>query len=361
MEELAPSAFALEGDPTGLQWGDPDQEVKGILLALDFNKDVLQEALDSGCNMVISHHPYLFRPLSSLDLRRQETNLLYRALQHGIILLSAHTNLDVAPLGVNYVLADLLQLEERELLRVTGREKLLKLVVYVPVGHEDKVRDALGKAGAGWVGNYSHCTFQTRGTGTFLPGEGAEPFLGEKGDLNKVDEYRLETILPARLKNKVLKSMLKVHPYEEVAYDLYQLQNEGKPYGLGWVGTLPRKMTLSELAQIVKSRLAARQLRVLGEGERKVERVAVVGGSGGEFITDALRCRAEVLITGDIKYHDAQLAERRGLFLIDAGHDYTERPAMSFWARLLDKELRQRGYSVGVKSADAPAWSWSIF
>ena len=360
LEELAPNSYAMEGDPVGLQWGNPELEVKGIIFALDFNKDVLQEAVAMEANFVITHHPYLFQPLTCLDLRRTEGNLLYRALQSQISLVSAHTNLDIAPLGVNHVLANLFALQKRSLLRETGKEKLLKLVVFVPEGHEDDVRDALSRAGAGWIGNYSHCTFQAKGTGTFLPREGTTPYLGDKGELNKVDELRLETILPARLEKQVLKSLFEAHPYEEVAYDIYPLQREADPFGLGMVGTLPGPVTLQEMALQVKSKLASSTLKVLGDLRGKVEKVAVLGGSGGNFIADALRNNVDVLITGDVSYHDAQQAERQGLSLIDAGHEATERPVVDFWAGLLEEKLRQKGFSSRVQASKSSAQNWQV-
>ncbi|NMB35358.1 MAG: Nif3-like dinuclear metal center hexameric protein [Firmicutes bacterium] len=348
VEEIAPLSWALPGDASGLQWGDLSRREPGILLALDFSLEVLAEATAKGISFIITHHPFLYRPLSCLDLRHKRDALIAQALKEDITLYAAHTNLDVAPRGVNQALGELFGLDEMQLLYQTGHEGLEKLVVFVPAGYEDEVRQALAEAGAGWIGNYSHCTFQHLGTGTFLPREGSSPFIGAENSLEKVREYRLETILYRRDRRQVIEALLAVHPYEEVAYDLYPLVNEKLGRGLGRIGRLTEKITLRELAARCDVLLQPDFINVIGDLEMCVEKVAVLGGSGAEYIPYALQCGAQVYISGDIKYHEAQEAAREGLALIDAGHAATERPVLPVLARFLEEKIDQAGLKTRV-------------
>ncbi|MEW5920714.1 MAG: Nif3-like dinuclear metal center hexameric protein [Bacillota bacterium] len=348
IEEFAAPAWTLPGDTCGLQWGDPNCSVKSVLLALDFNEAVLEEALTVGANFVFTHHPFFYNPLLKLDLRERRTALLARALKEGVVLYSAHTNLDVAPYGVSHALGKLLGLEHMTVLHPTDQEKLEKLVVFIPEGFEDKVRNALTAAGAGWIGNYSHCTFQLMGTGTFLPREGSSPFIGTPGVVEKVREYRLETILPVAKRDNVLEAMRYAHPYEEVAYDLYPLSLEGEKRGLGRVGELPEPDTLQALASRCREMLRPCSIKMLGEAGRKVQRVAVLGGSGAAYLPAAVQSGAQVFISGDLRYHDAQQACDAGLALLDAGHAATERPVIPVVAAFLREKLKQNGYETDV-------------
>ncbi len=359
-EEMAPLRYALPGDATGLQWGDLRREVGKVLLALDFSPEVLEEALELEASFVFAHHPYLYNPLENLDLSQPRQALVARAIKEDLVLYAAHSNLDTAPRGVNQVLGELYALQEMDLLAVTGSEDLEKLVVFVPAGYEDLVRQAVSRAGAGWIGNYSHCTYQVQGTGTFLPLEGTQPFLGREGALEKVNEYRLETILPRRLRTWVLQALFAAHPYEEVAYDLYPLENTGRAWGLGRVGRLERPMTLGQLVQATRERLeVGSELRYLGDPGCLVERVALLGGSGGSYIDAAVEKGAHVLITGDIKYHDAQRANEVGLALIDAGHEATEKPVLPAVARQLSPWLQRGGYATGVVCSGQKNIPWN--
>lgn len=347
-EELAPLKWALSGDNCGLQWGNPDLPVQSVLLALDFTEPVLEQALAQGVDFIFTHHPYLYKPLTGLDLRGRRAALLARALKEGVTLYSAHTNLDVAPRGVSHALGELLGLEKMEILHNTGQEQLEKLVVFVPHGYEDKVRHALAEAGAGWIGNYSHCTFQLSGTGTFLPQEGSNPFIGTQGLVEKVEEYRLETIMPVVVRDQVLRAMIDAHPYEEVAYDLYPLTLQGEARGLGRVGELPEPVTLQQLALQCREVLQPSSLRMFGHSEMAVQRVAVLGGSGASYLGDAAQAGAQVFICGDICYHDEQQAWDLGLALLDAGHAATERPVLPVVAAFLKEKLQHRGLKADV-------------
>ena len=361
LEEFAPLRWALPGDASGLQWGDLSRKEPALLLALDFSEEVLAEALAREISFIITHHPFLYRPLHRLDFRNRRDALLLRALKEDLTLYSAHTNLDVAPRGVSQALGELLALKQMQPLYPTGREELEKLVVFVPEGYEDKVRHALAEAGAGWIGNYSHCTFQLLGTGTFLPREGSSPFIGARGSLEKVREYRLETILYRHIRREVLEALFAAHPYEEVAYDLYPLANEGPDRGLGRKGRLAEKITLRELAARCDNLLQPDFLNVAGDLEMLVEKVAVLGGSGAEYIPAALQCGAQVFISGDIKYHAAQEATLAELALIDAGHAATERPVLPVLARFLKEKINQAGLKTEVVIFREPKALWQSF
>jgi len=324
IEQMAPRYLAEEWDNVGLQVGNPAQEVAKLLICLDVNHEVAREAIAAGVNMIISHHPLIFRPMKSLRQDNPQGELIYTLIQNNISVYAAHTNLDSAAAGVNQVLARALGLEDVEVLDPGEAETYCKIVVFVPAGHEDDVRDAMAKAGAGWIGNYSHCTFQLHGTGTFKPLAGANPYIGSVGDLEKVEEIRLETIVSQRNAGRVIKAMLKVHPYEEVAYDLYPLLNEGPVLGLGRIGRLPAAMPFRVLIEKVKEILGLKNLAVGGDLDRPVEKVAVCGGSGASLLHKAVFKGAQVLVTGDIKYHEGQEMLAQGLNFIDGGHYATE-------------------------------------
>ncbi len=353
MEELAPLSFAESWDNVGLQVGAPDREVRRILVALELTTGVVEEAEQAQVNLVVTHHPAIFKPLKALRFDTAAGQRLERLVRAGIGLYAAHTNLDQAPGGTNDTLAAAAGLKEHEVLMKAGEERYLKLVVFVPKGYEDAVRDAMARAGAGHIGNYSHCTFQTPGTGTFLPLEGTNPFLGEQGKLEYADELRLETILPESIAGRVVRAMMEVHPYEEVAYDLYPLANPGRVRGHGRIGRLQQATTLGVLAGRLKEALGIEHLRVVGDLARKVETVAVSAGAGSMVIPHAARRGAQVLITGDVKYHEAQDALDAGLCLIDVGHYASEQIVVRPLAAYLRRRLEQDGLSVEVLEAQA--------
>lgn len=338
VEQLAPKYIAEEGDNIGLQVGHPAAEVHKILVTLDIDSRVVDEAIREDVDMVVCHHPLIFKPLKNLRFDTPLGRNIAQLIGNSIAVYAAHTNLDSAKDGVNSLLAEKLGLEEVEVLAPSYTEKYCKITVFVPQGHEDQVRDAMAQAGAGWIGNYSHCTFQTAGTGTFKALEGANPFIGQVGELEKAEEFRLETIVPERIVGKVVKAMLKAHPYEEVAYDLYPLLNEGPSLGLGRIGKLPAPVTLGELALQVKATLCLSNVRLGGDLGGKVEKVALCGGSGAFLFHKAAFKGADVLLTGDVKYHDGQDILAQGMSFIDAGHNGTERIIVPVLAKYLREQ-----------------------
>ncbi|NLK52714.1 MAG: Nif3-like dinuclear metal center hexameric protein [Syntrophomonadaceae bacterium] len=346
IEQLAPLSLAEAWDNVGWQVGDPAAPVKRVLIGLGYSPAVLQEALLQKADLIITHHPFIFQPLRQLRYDRYPGSWLRELVQEGIMLYAAHTNLDNASVGISQALGERLGLQQLQVFGSKQAEKLFKLVVFVPQGHEDEVRQAVSEAGAGWIGNYSHCTFQLLGTGTFLPREGTSPFIGQSGRLEKVAEYRLETIISEAKLSPVLHAMRETHPYEEVAYDLYPLQQTGRQFGPGRIGLLPGPHRLVELVERVKQGLRVPVVRVHGDLDQYVEKVAVCGGSGAFLVASAVAQGAQVLITGDVKYHEAQEAVNHGLAIIDAGHAATEFPGVEFLAAYLQEKLPGVQFSV---------------
>ncbi|MDW7650637.1 MAG: Nif3-like dinuclear metal center hexameric protein [Bacillota bacterium] len=360
LETLAPKHLAFEWDHVGLQVGSLHGTVNKIMVTLDVNACVLNEANEMGVDFIVTHHPFIFRPVSAVRTDLPLGSLIERALKSNIRIYAAHTNLDVAAGGVNDALAAHLGLHDTDILRLSGREELEKIAVFVPLGHEDNVRDALASAGAGWIGNYSHCTFQSAGTGTFIPREGTNPYIGSQGKLERVKEVRLETIYPAHLRNRIVKAMVKAHPYEEAAYDIYPLGNEGKPYGLGRVGKISAPCTLQDFCAFVKEKLLVDSLRVTGDLKKIINKVAVCGGSGGDLIHAASFAGADVLVTGDLKYHEACDCSSLGMALIDAGHDATERVIVPVLTNYLKTKLAENGYNTPVEPSALETAPWNV-
>jgi len=334
IEGLFPPEIAEEWDNCGLQVGNPQKIADRVLLALDMDEEVLDEALELKAGLVITHHPLLLKGIKQIREDRLPGRLISKIIRAGITVYSAHTNLDSAGSGVNTVLAETLGLTDIVVLK-PGKEKFLKLAVFVPVDYCDQVREALAGAGAGWIGNYSHCTFMSGGTGTFKPMEDANPYVGRAGELEKVDEIRVETILPARITGSVIEAMLAAHPYEEVAYDLYPLENKSASSGLGRVGKLQEAVSLNEFALKVKELLEVPAVRCGGTDGGKIQKVAVCGGSGGDLWPLAMNAGADVLVTGDVGYHAARDMLAAGISFVDAGHYGTERIVLGPLARRL--------------------------
>ncbi|WP_457786272.1 Nif3-like dinuclear metal center hexameric protein [Geobacillus sp. Geo 8.1] len=347
LEQLAPKQLAMEGDRIGLQIGTLNKPVKKVMIALDVLEDVVVEAIDQQVDLIIAHHPPLYRPLKQLLTDDGHGRMIAACIKHDIAVYAAHTNLDVADGGLNDWLAEALGLNDTAVLVPTYTEPLKKLVVYVPVTHAEAVRAALGDAGAGHIGRYSHCTFNSRGVGTFLPHEGARPFIGEQGRLEEVEEVRIETIVPASLEREAIQAMLAVHPYEEVAYDIYPLDNEGRRFGLGRIGRLPQPVTLGAFAEQVKTAFSVPAVRVVGRLDDLVQTVAVLGGDGNKFVAAAASAGADVYVTGDVYYHTAHDAQALGLHIIDPGHN-VEKIMKEGVARYLITELSKRQWEAEV-------------
>lgn len=337
IERIAPKYCAEDWDNVGLMVGRYDKVISRVLVSLEFDDEVLKEAQQKDVDLIITHHPLIFNTLKNVRPENPQGMYVYELIRNGIDLYSCHTNLDSSIDGLNRHIAEKLSLKDLEVMDVMGHESYKKLVVFVPKGYEEIVRDAMGNAGAGYIGNYSHCTFMMSGTGTFLPHEGTNPFLGRIGKLEKADEYRIETIVPDRLLKKVISAMLKVHPYEEVAYDIYPTENQGNPYGIGRIGYTDDEYNPFEYALRVKEALDLKEVKIGGEINKRIKRVAVVNGSGGSYVSKAHFAGADLLVTGDVSYHQYRDAKALGLAVIDAGHYGTEKHFVSFMADYLRK------------------------
>lgn len=339
MEALAPPGLAEDWDNPGLQLGNPGDGVSRVLLALDVDMAVAREALELGAGLIISHHPLFLKPIKNIRSDNARGSLVAELIKGGLSVYSSHTNLDSASGGVNDVLAGALGLGDIKVLKPGRGKQYLKLVAFVPAGHQESVMEAITGAGSGHIGRYSHCSFQVPGTGTFMPQGGARPFIGSQGTLERVEEIRLETILPAALAPRVIDALLKAHPYEEPAYDLYALENKSTATGLGRTGVLPKSLTLAEFAELVRERLGLKGLRWGGDPKKEVLKVALCGGSGADFWPAALAAGAQVLVTGDVGYHAARDMAEAGLGFVDPGHFGSEAVVLPRLKKVLEEAL----------------------
>lgn len=345
VNSLYPPALAESWDNVGLQVGDPQAEVSRVLVCLDPSVEALNEAGRTGAQALFCHHPLLFSPLKKLSPDDETGRMVFQSIRDEIAVLAAHTNLDRAKNGLSDWLAELLGVEGAIPLQ-PGGDALFKLVVYVPAGYEKRVADSLFQAGAGHIGDYDGCSFRSEGIGTFRPGLCSDPFIGKVGELGSVREIRLETIVPRESVRRVVDRMIKAHPYEEVAYDLVPLANQRADIGLGRIGHLARPMPLAVFVEEVKRALDVKAVRLVGDGKRMVRKVALCGGSGASLLADAVRQGADVLVTGDVKYHEARNAENNNLALVDAGHFSTERFMLGKLTDALRRQAVERGMDI---------------
>jgi dinuclear metal center YbgI/SA1388 family protein len=327
IDSWAPSAIAWERDNVGLQVGNPGARVSGILVALDVTEDIIEEARRRKANLLITHHPLLFSPLKSVSSRTGTGRCIERLMRWKIHCLAAHTNLDFTRGGTSFALAETLGIQEAKFLRRSFR-LLHKVVTFVPAEYVDKVSQAMAAAGAGTIGEYRECSFRTEGLGTFKGSEASNPSVGRRGKREEVPEVRLEMIVEEPRLSGVLAAMQAVHPYEEVAYDIYPLRNHSFDYGMGAIGELKAPTQLGKFLSLTKRALKARGLRFTGNVRQRVSRIAVCGGSGSDLLNDALRDQADVFVTADVRYHTFHDAVGK-IALVDAGHYETEHPVLA--------------------------------
>jgi dinuclear metal center YbgI/SA1388 family protein len=355
MEQLAPPHAALPEDNIGLQV--PGRaEIARVLLTLDVDVRVVNEAKRRRAGLIIAHHPVIYRPLHRLTKTDLTSRVITAAVGNDIGIYVAHTNLDCAADGVNDVLAKRLELLKVHPLSVTQTEKKYKLVTFVPEAHVDKVRNAICEAGGGNIGEYGYCTFQSPGTGTFLPSSSATPFIGTVGKINKEAELRLETLVPAESLAQAIAALKKAHPYEEVAYDVYELAEPGGRLGLGRIGELPQAVSFKDYVDLVKRRLGIKRARVVGRDRARIKRVAICGGSGGDLIQDVITQGAHAFVTGEIKYHQMLTADAFGLCVVEAGHGPTERVILPVLAEKLQRRLPDTAFVLSRVRTDRSDW-----
>jgi dinuclear metal center YbgI/SA1388 family protein len=337
IEKYAPPALQESFDNAGVQVGDTGRPVTGVLLCLDVTEAVLEEAIDKGCNLIVSHHPLAFKPFRSLTGSSYVERCMMKACKHDIVIYAAHTNLDNAAGGVNHHIGELIGLRN---IRVLSPQKdaLLKLVAFVPEAHAEAVRKALFEAGAGHIGNYDSCSFTLKGKGTFRAGEKSKPFVGKTGHLHTEREERIETVLPAYLKHPVTRALLSVHPYEEPAYDFYPLHNTWQKAGSGIAGELPEPVDEYNFLLRIKDLFHVDCIKHSAFTKKMVHTVAVCGGSGAFLIPEAIAHGADVFITGEAKYNDFYDVEANILLAV-IGHYESEICTKDIFYTILSKKI----------------------
>lgn len=346
LEALAPAAYQESYDNSGLLVGDPTAEVTGVLVSLDATEAVVDEALTKGCNVVVSHHPIVFKGLKRFTGRNYVERTVIKAIKNDVALYAIHTNLDNVVGGVNFMIAEKLGLQNVRILAPKS-QVLTKLVVFVPADSTPDVLNALYEAGAGQIGNYDRCSFRTEGIGTFRPLDGANPTIGTVGDEEHVTEHRVEVIFPSHLEHAMVSAMKRAHPYEEVAYDLYALNNQNQTVGSGAVGDLPAPMYGREWLHYLKHQMGLSVIRHTALLDKPIRRVAVCGGSGGFLLNDAVRAGADVFVTADYKYHEFFDADGR-ITICDIGHYESE----VFTKDLLQQHLEKKFTTFAVILAE---------
>jgi len=337
IEKVAPLALQENYDNAGLLVGDSQMEVTSVLVCIDITEEVIKEAIQKKCNLIISHHPLIFSALKRLTGQNEVQRCVVQAIKNDIAIYAAHTNLDNVLQGVSGKMAEKIGLKNIRILQ-PKQNYLLKLVTYVPRIHSFGVRQALFEAGAGQIGNYDSCSFNSDGIGTFKANKSANPFIGNVDELHSEPEIKVEVILPDYLKNHVLEALIKSHPYEEPAYDFIALQNEWNQVGAGIIGEL--EVTEDELSflnriKTIFNQPSIRYTKLLG---RKIKHVALCGGSGSSFLLDAILSNADVYISGDFKYHEFFDAQNR-ILIADIGHFESEQFTKDIFYEIITKKI----------------------
>lgn len=328
LELLFPKNLAEKWDNSGLQIGDQNSEINKILLALDVNDSVVNIAVEKKYDLILTHHPFIFNPLKSINIGDKKGKIIKELIKNNINLYTMHTNLDVCSNGVNLALAQKLEIIDYKLLSINNEKNLYKLYLYVPIDHAEFMRQKLFEVKAGQIGDYDYCSFNFNGMATFYPREESDPYIGYKNEINYVDETKIEIIVEGAKINKIKEIIYKYHPYEEPAFDIIKLENIKEIYGYGGIGNIT-ECNLLDYAKKVKENLKCSNVKLYcNDINKNVQRIAFCGGSGSSFIDNAIRKKADVFITGDLKYHDIQHALDYNLAIIDAGHYNTEAPVL---------------------------------
>ncbi|MBI2279986.1 MAG: Nif3-like dinuclear metal center hexameric protein [Bacteroidetes bacterium] len=336
IEELAPLSYQESYDNAGLIIGDKNHKITGVLICLDSTEDVVQEAIDKKCNLIIAHHPIVFSGLKKFNGKNYIKRTVIKAIKNDVAIYAAHTNIDNVLGGVNFKIAEKLGLKNvRILAPKTGL--LNKLVVFCPVSHVDKVRNVLFENGAGSIGNYSECSFNSNGTGTFKANKEATPFVGEINKLQVESEVKIEVVVESFLINQIVENMLHVHPYEEVAYDIYEMQNTHQ-VGSGVVGDLEVPINEMEFLNQLKKIFKAEGICYTPLRNKKIEKVALCGGSGSFLLNAAIKAGADIFISADFKYHQFFDAEGK-IVVADIGHYESEQFTSEIFYEILTKKI----------------------
>ena len=355
LDRFAPPALAAEWDNVGLIVGDASANVERVLTCLTVTPPVVAEAVETRVQLIVTHHPMLFRASKRLTTATTEGSMLLELIRAAVAVYSPHTAFDNTTGGINDILARRMGLSDVTPLRRQPGPRQCKIVVFVPAQDLDRVADAMFAAGAGNIGDYSQCSFRLAGTGTFFGSEAAKPTVGEKGRREEVSEWRLEALCPEALADQVVLAMRRAHSYEEPAYDVYPLRPTTAAAGAGRIGLLSEPFALAELARRVKTALNAQLVQVVGEPARAVRRVAIACGAADDFLDDAIAVGADVFLTGEMRFHDYLAAQARNLALLLPGHYATERCGIEELAEYLAKSFPDLRVSASRRECDPVA------
>lgn len=336
LDKQVPLSLQESYDNSGLLIGNIETEISGTLLSLDVTEDVIKEAIKKKCNLIVAHHPIIFTGLKKLRGDNYVERTVLLAIENKIAIYAMHTNLDVMPYGVSYKMAEKLNLQNIRTLKASDIS-LKKIVSFVPNSYTKKIKDALFEAGAGEIGNYSNCSFSVEGEGNFKALEGSNPFVGKQNELHSEKETRIETVFPSYLEQQVIKSLLENHPYEEVAYDIYTLDNKIKDIGLGKIGTLPRALAPKDFLNLLKTTFSLKGLRYSTGNKEKISTIAVCGGSCSFLIKNTIG-KVDAFVTADIKYHEFFDADNQVL-LADIGHYESEQFSKEIFYDIISKKF----------------------
>lgn len=330
LNQLAPPSLQESYDNAGLIVGDQNSECKGVLTCLDSTEAVVEEAIKKGCNLIVAHHPIVFSGLKSITGKNYIERTIIKAIKHDIAIFAIHTNLDNVKYGVNGVWAAALGLVNQKILSpISGQ--LSKLIIFVPNSAKDEVMQALFDVGAGQIAAYSECSFSSKGIGTFLPSPEANPYSGEVGQRSSEEEEKLEVLVPNYLVNKSVEAARRVHPYEEMAYDVIPLSNVHQEIGAGMIGDLPEEVNAIEWLNLLKQKMQAGVVRYTEINKEKVKKIAICGGSGSFLLNTAIRSGADVFVTADFKYHQFFDADNQ-IIIADIGHYESEQLTINYLA-----------------------------
>ncbi|MEN6386998.1 MAG: Nif3-like dinuclear metal center hexameric protein [Phycisphaerales bacterium] len=354
IEQIAPPNLAQGWDNTGLLVGDTNSTVKKILLTIDITKDVLKEAKQSGCNFIISYHPVIWDGLKTVE----KNSNVYELIKNDITVYSIHTALDAVKGGVNDGLAEIVGIKNAKPVGdfIECKQQNYKLAIFVPEDSLQKVADAVFRAGAGWVGNYSHCSFNSAGLGTFYPLKDANPTIGKRGKFENVQEIKFETIVPMNKINEVVKALKAAHPYEVPAFDVLSLNEVQDKIGLGRIGLLEKPAQLSSILQKIKRITGSKAAGIVGEKKRLIKKAAVCAGSCGKLIMNVIAEKCDLYLTGEIKHHQALAAQEAGLTVVCLSHTVSERFILKKVAKELQKGLKSVKIIVSKKDKDPFEW-----
>lgn len=337
LESIAPKAFQESYDNSGLIVGNPETEISRILICLDSTEDVIDEAVKKGCNLVIAHHPLIFRGLKKLTPDTYVERAVVKAIKNDVAIYALHTNLDNVSEGVNKKIGEKIGLKNLRILSPRNQVES-KLVVFVPEEDTRRVLDAMHEAGAGVIGNYTRCSFRTGGIGSFEPGDEANPHIGRHNKLEEAPENRVEVIFPAYLESRVLAAMKQAHPYEEAAYFLHRLENKHNSVGAGMIGELEEAQDLTVFLKRLKEQFQLNIIKYTESRHKRVKNIAVCGGAGIFLLKDAIAQKAEIFLTSDIKYHEFFDAEGK-ITLADIGHYESEQFTKELIYELLNRNF----------------------